>query len=547
MSPINRLGFPRIPFSRNRVIGQSESHKTKSSEVVTPAATSHWSKVVSSLAVARPGPTIWQLDKALDQWPVHSIPIEIIQLIFQHLYTSHTRAQRRIRAVTIIRLVCRSWNETALNLPDLWTTVLIRRGPAGVPRTPASWIRRAGNLPLDVVLYADSFVLGVSIYEVGMLPTAVSAVVPTASRWRSLTVFLTLPDAARLLANVLAPRIKRDIAIKSLHLRLEAPYLPTSVDQALIEQVLSSSTLSIRLTGRRIGEVQSLNVENVRSLEFGTRHLSKISYDAFVQLTERAPRLELLDLGCVTIGDMPDVDKGTPVCLASLRSFSTAASYSLYTSNLLYRLFKLFLMPELESLALSDLGEESFRSFLNVLEEEKSEIGLSSYHQSFDKPVWPRLRTLRFAFTGRNYSRTPRFPLKEAYPRLFTALPAVRHLFLIDIQTTAWMNLLIESICGGTIFADGSTSMTNNQPTLLWPYLRAITLGGHNHLEGPLNPFMILANRRHEKGVPLECVHIERTWLRTIPLNVYRQLLKSGVAIIPYDREDSDGLGDGDW
>jgi hypothetical protein len=544
--------FLHIPFFKDWVVahGKLNNISTRANEVVTqrgsitqPQPQELAVDLNVSAGISRKARTLWQLEEGPKIWSIQVLPVEILQLVFRDLYTLHTRAQRRISAVTTLRLVCRGWNNAVLNLPSVWTTVLIRRC-LRASGNPSASITRAGNLPLDVVLFADSFMLEVSVINtVGTLPAVLSAIIVTGARIRSLTIYIARSEAARLLA-IFLDRLHSDLAITTLHLRSEVSTnnLPGHLDRALLACNLRHSLRTVRLSGRWLEQSFLQSLENLRNLEFDMGHSLKLPYNTLVKLLERASCLEVLNLGCVLIEQMPDASVVTPHRLRTLRSFATAVTSSYHTPDLLYRMFKLFAMPNLEALSLSNMREDGFKGFLSFLAEWGRDGSYLNREVTLDKSVWPRLRTLRFAFTKLS-SQSGRFSIKQAYPCLFIALPAVDHLVLMNTQTVDWVDFLNDSVCGDTTRMDEGDRIF----TLHWPSLRTITIGGHNHLEGPINSLITLASRRQEPGAPLVSLYIERNWLILITGSTCLKFMQYGVAVIPYDREDRDGFGDADW
>ncbi|KAG8915485.1 hypothetical protein FRC00_003934 [Tulasnella sp. 408] len=95
--------------------------------------------------------------------PIHTLPIELLNLIFLHLYRDQsipraTDAQRSTHKLTFIMLVCKHWKEIVECSPILWTDIWLSRPPEHVD-TEEDWIgwlealfKRSRTLPLTLTI-----------------------------------------------------------------------------------------------------------------------------------------------------------------------------------------------------------------------------------------------------------------------------------------------------------------------------------------------------------------------------------------------------------
>ncbi|KAF7361673.1 hypothetical protein MVEN_00510800 [Mycena venus] len=100
-------------------------------------------------------------DRSQYSYPAGRMPRDIWEEIFLHCLSasSDPGCVRKSRVSTTVPLfllqVCSAWRTVALSLPDLWTSlsVVVHDGQAFPPLDVASdWLRRSGDLPLELVL-----------------------------------------------------------------------------------------------------------------------------------------------------------------------------------------------------------------------------------------------------------------------------------------------------------------------------------------------------------------------------------------------------------
>ncbi|KAJ6594093.1 hypothetical protein B0H19DRAFT_1246800 [Mycena capillaripes] len=97
-------------------------------------------------------------------YPAGRMPRDIWEEIFLHCLpvspdslgcSRKSTPSSHLTAPLVLLRVCRAWRKVALSLPDLWTSlsVVVHDGRALPPlEVASSWLRRSGDLPLELVL-----------------------------------------------------------------------------------------------------------------------------------------------------------------------------------------------------------------------------------------------------------------------------------------------------------------------------------------------------------------------------------------------------------
>ncbi|KAG8942872.1 hypothetical protein FRC04_003447 [Tulasnella sp. 424] len=137
---------------------------------------------------------------------VDKLPPEILSIVFSLLFRSVKEdliplVDSQAYELHDILLVCRRWNKVACQTPSIWTTVY-------VGNDEDSWLRvwrcieRSGDLPLDIVFMSlrDDEVLD-------RVDVALKALIPLASRWRSLSLPYMVYEINELLGSTSLPNL----------------------------------------------------------------------------------------------------------------------------------------------------------------------------------------------------------------------------------------------------------------------------------------------------------------------------------------------------
>lgn len=134
---------------------------------------------------------------------MQAVPPELLSLIFSAIYNDTTKDTKSLLVRTSyellnILLVCRRWNDSARQTPELWTTVYVTHEPDASARAQAH-ASRAGYLEIDLIVGSSSKVSSTENCEIAFK----QLLREQAHRLRSITLPFSTPQISEALRTPL--------------------------------------------------------------------------------------------------------------------------------------------------------------------------------------------------------------------------------------------------------------------------------------------------------------------------------------------------------
>ncbi|KIO24026.1 hypothetical protein M407DRAFT_26555, partial [Tulasnella calospora MUT 4182] len=137
---------------------------------------------------------------------IDKLPPEILSTIFSLLFQSVKEdrtppTDSQAHELLDVLLVCRRWNKVACQTPPIWATAYVGKDQDAWPR---AWrcIERSGGLPLDV-----NFMSLQDDEDLDRAAMALKALLPHASRWRSLSLPYMMEEVNEQLGDASLPNL----------------------------------------------------------------------------------------------------------------------------------------------------------------------------------------------------------------------------------------------------------------------------------------------------------------------------------------------------
>ncbi|PPR03187.1 hypothetical protein CVT26_008036 [Gymnopilus dilepis] len=349
--------------------------------------------------------------------PIESVPVEILFLIFEEYCSSWSPTKSGSLPQLLLTQVCAHWRTIAIDLPTLWTTMAI------TPQTPshvvAAYLQRSQQLPIDLEI--DLRHESTNLVKRDQALAAWTAVKPSSSRWRRLTIQIGPHDATSLsedLRQLCAPRLEElrlssashvsgitkifeggAPSLKSLRLSgMSVQYFGPSLHQLTHLHLTSNcpmhfscfQPLMSRMVGLRELVLRSRVVEGwplyptaedvIHLPSLMVLKLSDRRWPLFIPLLSiSAPMLHTLSLYDLVAHDLPETTSESQLCqnFPSVQKLILKGKSSYVDDTSFEQLARIF--PTVDHLALLDVDD----FFIN----ESSRI----MHQT---TIWPKLHTI---------------------------------------------------------------------------------------------------------------------------------------------------------
>ena len=262
----------------------------------------------------------------------------------------------------LVSSVSRRWRGVALSSPRLWTTIVFNCTGMTNHEGPSLWIERSGECFLDITISIDPWAWG-SGFGVN-LQSAMDQIMPHTSRWRRFTVGSLAGDMVERVVQHLraasAPHL-RDFKMTLSHDGGFGYFrTPTNANSTIRDHIFTGGAVSLT-EARLIGfYIYTPPLTGLTDLQLGGTYQAtkEITANCLHDLLTASPFLINLELQCLDIVFPLKTTSGvSDIQIPSLRSLTMNKVSSGVLS--FWKLFTLFLLPRLETLALVSMSQLS--------------------------------------------------------------------------------------------------------------------------------------------------------------------------------------------
>ncbi|KIM34650.1 hypothetical protein M413DRAFT_33132 [Hebeloma cylindrosporum] len=291
---------------------------------------------------------------------VTQLPVEIICEIFEKFMEDDLlHPVRDDTSVPLVSHTCRSdptklgqicsrWRSVAINLPKLWSNILIYNPKISQAHLTGIWLERSGNNPLNLEINYDT---GKRSYDIGAAARILESFIAHLGRWKRFRFNLSTKLLGLLCALVDSPHKPLSLESVDLHFHDLPPYDQVEVDVDAIWKYFHSSP-TLRQVVWHDHEINSFPKHAPYQLTHIHARFS-VSIDDILSFLPQIPLIEEFQFEELRLpSENPPTTTSPPLLLAYLRVLRIR-SYDVAATSLLARLT----CPLLESLEINHCND----------------------------------------------------------------------------------------------------------------------------------------------------------------------------------------------